>query len=140
MASIGVMVIVRSRRTMGSGSYLAIAGFAVVYLGVGWYWSLPLWVAGLYLAASLICFVLYLVDKRRAGTARRRVPERTLLLWGLLGGWPGAILAQQIARHKTQKMSFRRAFWLTVVVNVVLFVALSSPALNEVIGQPLSIR
>ena len=132
------MVAARSRR--GRGSYLAIAGFAVVCLGVGWYWSLPLWVAGLYLAASLICFVLYLVDKRRARTARRRVSERTLLLWGLVGGWPGAIAAQQIVRHKTQKTSFRRAFWLTVVVNVGLFVTLSSPAFDEVLGQLFSIR
>ena len=132
------MVAARSRR--GRGRYLAIAGFAVVYLGVGWYWSLPQWVAGLYLAASLICFVLYLVDKRRAGTAHRRISERTLLLWGLVGGWPGAIAAQQIVRHKTQKTSFRRAFWLTVVVNVALFVALSSPAFNEVLGQLFSIR
>ena len=132
------MVAARSRR--GRGSYLAIAGFAVVYLGITRYWSLPLWVTGLYLAMSLICFVLYQVDKRRAGTARRRVSERTLLLWGLLGGWPGAILAQQIVRHKTQKTSFRRAFWLTVVINVVLFVALNSPAFDEVLGQLFSIR
>ncbi|WP_104136711.1 MULTISPECIES: DUF1294 domain-containing protein [unclassified Cryobacterium] len=132
------MVLARSRR--GRGSYLAIVGFAVVYLGVGWYWSPPLWVAGLYLAASLVCFVLYLVDKRRAGTARRRVSERTLLLWGFVGGWPGAILAQQIARHKTQKRSFRRAFWLTVVANVGLFIALSSQTFDEALGQLFSIR
>jgi uncharacterized membrane protein YsdA (DUF1294 family) len=132
------MVVARFRR--GRDSYLAIAGFGLVCLGVGRYWSLPLWVAGLYLLASLICFVLYLVDKGRAGTARRRVPERTLLLWGVLGGWPGAILAQQIVRHKTQKTSFRRAFWLTVVINVVLFVTLNSPAFDEVLGQLFSIR
>ena len=131
------MVVARSRR---GGSYLVIAGFAVVYLGVGWYWSPPLWVAGLYLLASLICFVLYLVDKRQAGTARRRVPERTLLLWGLLGGWPGAILAQQIARHKTQKRSFRRAFWLSVVINLVLFVTLNSPAFDRALSQVFSTR
>lgn len=131
------MVVTRSRR---GGSYLALAGCAVVYLGVGWYWSPPLWVAGLYLLASLICFVLYLVDKRRAGTARRRVPERTLLLWGLIGGWPGAIAAQQIARHKTQKRSFRRAFWLSVVINVVLFVTLNSPAFDKALSQVFSIR
>jgi len=131
------MVVARSRR---GDSYLPLAGFALVYLGVGWYWSPPLWGAGLYLLASLICFVLYLVDKRRAGTARRRVPERTLLLWGLIGGWPGAIAAQQIARHKTQKRSFRRAFWLSVVINVVLFVTLSSPAFDKALSQVFSTR
>ncbi|WP_104083068.1 DUF1294 domain-containing protein [Cryobacterium sp. Y11] len=120
------MVIASSRR----GSYPAIVGFALIYLAVSWYWTLPVWVAGLYLVASLICFTLYLVDKRRSGTRQRRVPERTLLLWGFVGGWPGAIVAQQVFRHKTKKTSFRRAFWLTVVLNVLLFIALSSALLE----------
>ena len=36
---------------------------------------------------------------------------------GLLGGWPGAWIAQQSFRHKTQKGSFRLAFVFTVLVN-----------------------
>ena len=120
------MVIARSRRAADRGSYLLLAGFALIYLGVSWYWSPSLWVTGIYPIASVISFVLYLIDKRRAGTQRRRVPERTLLLWGLIGGWPGAVVAQQILRHKTVKPSFRRAFWVTVFINVALFVTLSS--------------
>ncbi|MDJ0338709.1 DUF1294 domain-containing protein [Cryobacterium sp. PH31-O1] len=125
------MVIARSRRAAGPGNYLAIVVFAVVYLIVAAYWPRPLWVAGLYLIASLICFVLYATDKRRARNGSSRVPERTLLVWGFIGGWPGAIVAQQVLRHKTQKKSFREAFWATVVLNGGLFVALSSPAVDR---------
>ncbi|UYO74221.1 DUF1294 domain-containing protein [Halomonas qinghailakensis] len=58
------------------------------------------------------------MDKRAAVKRRRRVSEKTLHLMALAGGWPGAWLAQQRLRHKTQKTRFRRLFWVTVVLNV----------------------
>ena len=67
---------------------------------------------------SAACFVAYGVDKRRAAAGGRRVPERTLHLLGLLGGWPGAILARRRYRHKTRKVPFRVAFWAVVVLHV----------------------
>ena len=36
----------------------------------------------------------------------------------LLGGWPGALIAQQQSRHKTVKASFQAAFWFTVLANL----------------------
>jgi len=48
-------------------------------------------------------------------------------LLGLAGGWPGAIVAQQVLRHKSNKVSFRSAFWVTVMLNALVFLALSSP-------------
>ncbi|MGL6045682.1 MAG: DUF1294 domain-containing protein, partial [Vogesella sp.] len=36
----------------------------------------------------------------------------------LLGGWPGAALAQYVFNHKSTKPSFRRLYWLTVLLNV----------------------
>jgi uncharacterized membrane protein YsdA (DUF1294 family) len=36
----------------------------------------------------------------------------------LVGGWPGALLAQGLLRHKSKKASFQVAFWMTVVANV----------------------
>jgi len=36
-----------------------------------------------------------------------RTPESTLLMLAFIGGSPGAILGQQIFRHKTKKEPFR---------------------------------
>ena len=115
----------------GAVGYVAIIAFLAVSAVVNSIWPLPLWVAGLYLATSALCFVVYAIDKSAATAGRRRVSERSLLLLGVVGGWPGAIIAQQVLRHKTKKVSFRSAFWGSVVVNVVAFVALSSPAFSH---------
>ena len=45
-------------------------------------------------------------------------PEAALHLLSLCCGWPGALYAQQLLRHKTVKVSFRVGFWFTVVLNV----------------------
>ena len=40
----------------------------------------------------------------------------------LLGGWPGALLAQQMFRHKTRKLSYQLSFWLIVAVHQVVWI------------------
>ncbi|GFO65112.1 DUF1294 domain-containing protein [Geomonas paludis] len=70
-----------------------------------------------YLLASLAAFLLYALDKRAAAARRRRVRERTLHLAALCCGWPGAVLAQRLLHHKTQKGSFLVLFRLTVFAN-----------------------
>ena len=69
---------------------------------------------------SLISFVLYGWDKRQAKVRGWRVPEKNFHTLSVLGGWPGALLGQQVFRHKTQKGSFRIKFWACVFVHVVL--------------------
>jgi hypothetical protein len=34
-----------------------------------------------------------------------------------MGGWPGALVAQETLRHKSKKASFRIVFWATVLIN-----------------------
>ena len=82
------------------------------------------WIAALYLVASLLCFIAYALDKSSAVAGRRRISERMLLTLGFIGGWPGGLLAQRLLRHKTRKASFLTAFWLSVVVNLVVLAAL----------------
>lgn len=74
----------------------------------------------LVLVMSLVCFVLYGVDKRRAGRGGRRVPEQTLHLLALAGGWPGAFLGQRHFRHKTKKVPFLIVFWIVVVAHIAI--------------------
>jgi uncharacterized membrane protein YsdA (DUF1294 family) len=112
----------RRRPSAGRGTdgYVAIVALALLLAALVWAWALPLWVPAIYVVASIVCFVVYAVDKRAAVSHGQRTPESTLLLLGLVGGWPGAVLAQQMLRHKTTKRSFRARFWITVVVNVVV--------------------
>ncbi|MFZ6722339.1 DUF1294 domain-containing protein [Undibacterium sp. Ji49W] len=76
-----------------------------------------------YAIMSLVTLCMYAIDKSAAGKRGPRISERTLLLCGLAGGWPGAVVAQSIFRHKTQKTSFRRAFFATIILNLVLLIA-----------------
>jgi uncharacterized membrane protein YsdA (DUF1294 family) len=92
--------------------FAAALALAVASLDLPWW--LPTW----YAATSVLAFAVYGADKSAARRAAPRVSERTLLALGLVGGWPGALVAQQVFRHKTRKRTFRRAFWSTVVLNV----------------------
>ncbi len=73
----------------------------------------------LYYGASIITYGVYARDKTAAQNAGWRVPESTLHLMSLVGGWPGALIAQVLLRHKTRKTSFLIGYWLTVIVNCV---------------------
>ena len=80
--------------------------------------TLARWLVVVYVSASLCAFIAYAWDKAAARAGKQRIPESFLHLLGLLGGWPGAWLAQQLFRHKTLKPPFRIVFWLTVVLNL----------------------
>jgi uncharacterized membrane protein YsdA (DUF1294 family)/cold shock CspA family protein len=99
---------------------------------------LPHAVLWLYLGASMIAFVAYALDKSAAIHARRRTGESTLHLLGLIGGWPGALAAQQLLRHKSSKGSFQGVFWVTVALNCCgfgwLFTNAGTDALRAFIG------
>ncbi|CAD0324696.1 DUF1294 domain-containing protein [Xanthomonas hortorum pv. pelargonii] len=91
---------------------------------------LPALLALWYAVASVLAMILYRRDKTAAQRGRRRTPEATLHIIALLGGWPGALLAQALFRHKSSKTAFQLRFWIIVVVNVaMLFLALRQPAL-----------
>ncbi|RZM93372.1 MULTISPECIES: DUF1294 domain-containing protein [unclassified Escherichia] len=69
---------------------------------------------------NLLTLVIYGTDKLAARRGWRRVPEATLLVFGFVGGWVGAIIGQQVFRHKTQKQPFRTYFAISVVLNVMI--------------------
>lgn len=92
--------------------FLALLSVACLYLATPlWFWML---------LVNLLTLVIYGGDKLAACKKWPRVPEITLLLFGLIGGWIGAILGQQLFRHKTQKQPFKTYFMLSVVLNLLV--------------------
>lgn len=81
--------------------------------------SLGMW----FVLVNVLTLLVYGGDKLAAVKAWRRVPEVTLLAFGFVGGWPGAMLGQQLFRHKTQKQPFRKWFFITVIINVIVVIA-----------------
>lgn len=75
------------------------------------------WPLVMYPVMSLFSMLLYWRDKAQARTQARRIPEKLLHGTELFGGWPGALLAQQLLRHKTRKVSYQVTFWAIVVVH-----------------------
>lgn len=73
----------------------------------------------LYYGTSLITYSCYSRDKTAALNARRRTPESTLHMMSLVGGWPGALIAQALLQHKTRKPSFLIAYWSTAIINCI---------------------
>jgi uncharacterized membrane protein YsdA (DUF1294 family)/cold shock CspA family protein len=111
----------------GTATLFVIPAFALVYIVVSAIWRTPHVLSATYLAASGVTFLAYALDKTAAERKRWRTPESTLHFLALVGGWPGALLAQQFLRHKSTKAEFRAVFWGTVILNVVAFVVLCSP-------------
>ena len=76
------------------------------------------WVLVLYPLMSLAAFLMYARDKLSAIRGGWRMRETSLHLAELLGGWPGAFVAQRTMRHKTVKPSYQAVFWLIVAAHV----------------------
>lgn len=89
--------------------------------------KLPFPVLFAYLTGSCVTYLAYTFDKAAALQGKWRTSERALHFLSLIGGWPGALLAQATLRHKTQKQSFRLTYWATVVLNCTALAWLLSP-------------
>ncbi len=111
---------------------LAIPVFVAVWICVASLWPVKPLVLEVYIGLSLLAFLAYSLDKSAAINGRRRTPEKTMHLLGLAGGWPGALLAQQLLRHKCSKGSFVAVFWITVEANVTVLIAWHSGLLTRV--------
>lgn len=81
----------------------------------------------IYFVISVITFLAYAFDKFKAKRGAWRTHEKTLHIFSLLGGWPGAAIAQQLLRHKSQKRTFLIGFWYSVITNLLVLFWLVSP-------------
>jgi uncharacterized membrane protein YsdA (DUF1294 family) len=69
------------------------------------------------LALSALTLLAYRSDKRSAEAGEWRIPETTLHFAELIGGWPGAFLAQRKFRHKISKRSYQVQFWIILLIH-----------------------
>ncbi len=104
----------RNGLPLGAVFSIGIVAFLAVSIFMKW---LPSQIIVLYLAASALTFIAYALDKSAAKSNQWRTKESTLHLFSLVGGWPGALLAQRTLRHKSKKEEFQTVFWVTVIVN-----------------------
>ncbi|MFK7911172.1 MAG: DUF1294 domain-containing protein [Akkermansiaceae bacterium] len=77
--------------------------------------SIPTWAFAAPLLVSLITYRFYAADKKHARAKRWRTSESTLHFLELIGGWPGAFIAQRRLRHKCSKENYQSVFWLIVI-------------------------
>lgn len=95
-----------------SGAFL-IAIFLLSRAG-----HLPQVLPFIYAGTSVVTLFVYLSDKRRASARQWRTSENFLHGLEMIGGWPGALVAQRLFRHKTSKGSYQVTFWFIVLLHL----------------------
>lgn len=111
--------------TLASVFSVVFLAFVTMAVAAG---KLPFAVLLAYLLASCFAYLAYFLDKVASVQKQWRKSESALHVLSLVGGWPGAMLAQRTLRHKTQKQSFQATYWATVVLNCAALGWLLSPA------------
>jgi uncharacterized membrane protein YsdA (DUF1294 family)/cold shock CspA family protein len=131
--------------SVAPGTLLAgvlVLGFFALLAGLFDQRYLPVSVLAAYGGVSLLLFVMYGMDKAAAQRGGQRTAENTLHFFELCCGWPGALMAQQVFRHKTRKGSYQFVFWLAVLANLGalgwLMVAPEAMSFRQQLGFDLS--
>jgi len=76
-------------------------------------------------ALNAIAFAAFGFDKLEARRGARRVPERTLHVLALLGGFAGAAAGIVLFRHKTRKAGFLALFVVASAVSIAAWLAIA---------------
>lgn len=103
----------------GAATFVAAYLVASVFFVAFAFDGLLSWLIGI----NLVTLLSYGYDKAIAGSKRTRVPEDVLLVLAVIGGGVGAWVGMRLFHHKTEKRRFQRAFWLIMIVQVVLVAA-----------------
>jgi len=77
-----------------------------------------------YFVMSLLCYFAYDADQQKAFLRQARIPERTLHLIELLGGWPGGFIAQRRLHHKSRNVPYQVVFWCIVALHAAVWIDL----------------
>jgi uncharacterized membrane protein YsdA (DUF1294 family) len=76
------------------------------------------WLVAYLVAANLVSFAMFGLDKQRARAGARRISERALLLSAAVSGTVGAWAGMTEFRHKTAKRSFQMRMVAVTAVDV----------------------
>ena len=98
---------------------LSAAAVLAAMQKISWFFPLT------YVSMSLLLFCVYAFDKSAAMNRRQRIPEATLQVLSLLGGWPGELVAQPLFHHKYTKTAYRLTFYLIVSLHLALLAILA---------------
>ncbi len=104
-----------------SGAFVSLIAW-LCFIG-----GFPFFILVIVIVMSVIAFGVYTKDKDAAQSNSWRVSENTLHLISLLGGWPGALIAQSFLRHKSSKGSFLFVYWTTALINCCLLAWFLTP-------------
>lgn len=111
------------RSNIGLMNVLIIV-YALVLMVVSAFFQSMNYVCTFIIIMNVMAYALYKKDKNAALDLAWRVPEQTLHLVAVLGGWPAAYFAQKKYRHKTQKKSFQTIYKCTIILNIILILIL----------------
>lgn len=73
-----------------------------------------------FILISAVSIIMTVYDKWAAKRKKRRVPERTLLSLGLIGGAAAMYLTMKMIRHKTRKKKFMAGLPLEILLHVLI--------------------
>lgn len=69
-----------------------------------------------FVSVNSLLFILMGVDKYRAKKRLWRIPEKTLLSFGILGGGLGGLIAMSLFHHKTRVPKFKVIYSLGTIL------------------------
>lgn len=73
-------------------------------------------------------FFMYANDKHQACYGKMRWPEIVLIIFALIGGAFGALMAMLLFRHKTEKPLFKIAVPIFLIIHCVILFIMGYPA------------
>ena len=76
------------------------------------------------ISINLITLSAMYIDKYKANSNNRRIPEKTLFTLVFLGGGIGGIAGMYMFRHKTKKIRFIIGFPTILILEVIVAIAI----------------
>ena len=69
---------------------------------------------------SIVASILAVSDKRKAIKGKRRIPERTLMTVGFLGGATAELITMKLIRHKTKHKKFMIGLPAEILLHIII--------------------